>query len=136
MELNSIELNSNELDRDTTTIANILASWNNIPPKTTEVISESLSFEQSCLQQLRLAMTQELNKLWQSTEAWFEVESQKDASDGYYCNWKRCTKKVKGKGNFRKHLDWHINDREKEWQRLLIDNNEWQEIKRTGLPNF
>jgi len=49
------------------------------------------------------------------------------------CMFKNCEKVIRGRGNFRKHLDWHIKEFDDRYTKFIGEGGEWEELK-TKIP--
>jgi len=95
------------------------------------VMSLNFSFCSNPHEALKLALDHQHSVLSEEANKWFALETKTNHSGGYECMWKTCPKViVKGRGNFEKHLKWHLSNLKKEWNRLLVDSKEWAQLKK------
>jgi len=80
---------------------------------------------------LRNSLESEMRQMKQQTEICFKNEIKNLPSDGYRCMWQQtCGRVIKGRGNFKKHLEWHLNRTLESWNRLIEDHSEWLAMKK------
>jgi len=85
---------------------------------------------------LRSSLESEMKQMKVQTEVCFKNEIKNLPSDGYRCMWQQtCGRVIKGRGNFKKHLEWHLNRTLESWNRLIEDHSEWLVMKQKLNPS-
>jgi len=88
------------------------------------------AIDKSEYNQVQLGLDEKLKKemklMREYVDKWFEDETTKSPEEGYNCMWVRsCRRTIKGRGNFCKHLLWHLKGVEDGWSGLIRDHSEW-----------
>jgi len=80
-------------------------------------------------------LSKEMEMMRIQVEIYLKEETAKQINrkrEGYSCMWKRsCGKSIKGAGNFRKHLECHVDQFEAAWIQLIEEYSEWPSMRKT-----
>jgi len=82
-------------------------------------------------QQMEEALSRESSLMKERILIWYKQELQeRNAMEGYRCFWTRsCTRTIKGKGNFKKHLLWHHRCYQLGFEKLIQQHPQWPCLK-------